>query len=225
MTGWIKLHRKLLNSDMYRSLNSVQRDVMVQILLSANHRTNQWEWKGKLFECKPGQFITSLNTLKNNCASAVTVQNIRTALNKLKTWQFLTYKSTKTGRLITVLNWDTYQVLHEEDQQSNQQTANKELTTNKNDKEVKNLYSRFFEERWLEYPVKDGKKAAKKYFLSTVKTDTDLKDFDLALKKYFRHLEIESWKKPKNGKTFFNNWPDWINWKEPEAQRIDGVVL
>ena len=225
MRGWIKLHRKLLNSDMYRSLNSAQRDVMMQVLLSANHESNQWEWKGKLFECKPGQFITSLKTLKNKCASNVTIQNIRTALIKLKTWQFLTYKSTKTGRLITVLNWDTYQVLHEEDQQSNQQTANKELTTNKNDREVKNIYSRFFEERWSKYPVKDGKKAAKKHFLATVKTDADLKNFDLALGNYLKHLEKESWKKPKNGRTFFNNWSDWTNWQEPETQGSDRMVL
>jgi len=33
--GWIKLHRKILNSDMYRSLNSKQRDVMITLLLMA----------------------------------------------------------------------------------------------------------------------------------------------------------------------------------------------
>jgi hypothetical protein len=114
---------------------------MIQVLLSANHKTNQWEWKGKLFKCKPGQFITSLKTLKKKCASNVTIQNIRTALIKLKTWQFLTNESTKTGRLITVLNWDAYQDIHKEDQQSNQQTTNKQLTTNKNDKELENKYS------------------------------------------------------------------------------------
>jgi hypothetical protein len=225
MRGWIKLHRKLLNSDMYRSLNSAQRDVMMQVLLSANHESNQWEWKGKLFECKPGQFITSLKTLKNKCASNVTIQNIRTALIKLKTWQFLTNESTKTGRLITVLNWETYQGIHEEYQQSKQQTANKRLTTNKNDKEIKNIYSRFFEERWCKYPVKDGKKAAEKHFLATVKNEQNVKDFDKALENYLRHLKNEDWKRPKNGKTFFNNWSDWVNWKEPEVQRREGVVL
>ena len=220
MIGWIKLHRKLLNSDMYKTLNSTQRDVMMQILLSANHKTNQWEWKGKLFECKPGQFITSLETLKNKCASNVTIQNIRTTLSKLKTWQFLTNESTKTGRLITVLNWDTYQGVHEEGQQSKQQAANKELTTNKNDKEIKNTYSRFFEERWLKYPVKDGKKAAKRYFLATVKSEEDLADFDKALENYLYHLKKESWKHPKNGSTFFNNWRDWLN-VETKPKRFD----
>jgi DNA replication protein DnaD len=222
MNGWIKLHRKLLNSDMYRSLNSTQRDVMIQVLLSANHKTNQWEWKGKLFECKPGQFITSLKTLKNKCASDVTIQNIRTALNKLKTWQFLTNKSTKTGRLITVLSWDTYQGMHEEDQQSNQQTANKELTTNKNDKERKEIYSRFFEERWQKYPVKDGKREAKKHFLATVQNDEDITDFDKAIENYLGHLEIENWKRPKNGSTFFNNWKDWIH-ARTETRRFDEI--
>ena len=210
MAGWIKLHRKLLNSDMYKSLNSTQRDVMIQVLLSANHKTNQWEWKGKLFECKSGQFITSLETLKSKCASGVTIQNIRTALIKLETWQFLTNESTNTGRVITVLNWDTYQDICEEGPQSNQQTANKELTTNNNYKERKNIYSRFFEERWNKYPVKDGEKAAKRYFQTTVKSEKDLADFDKALENYLYHLKKESWKHPKNGSTFFNNWKDWV---------------
>ncbi len=80
------------------------------------------------------------------------------------------------------------------------------------------INTRFFEERWLKYPNKDGRKAALKHFLASVKSDEDLRDFDKAIKNYLRHLEIETWKRPKNGSTFFNNWRDWVNWQGPQPK-------
>lgn len=128
---------------MYKHLNAEQRDVLIQILLLANFSENEWEWEGKIYKCEPGQFVTSLASIKEVCAKNVTTQNIRTALLALERWQFLTNKSTKTGRLITVLNWDTYQ--HPTNKDTNkeltkhQQRANKELTTNNNGNNVKNV--------------------------------------------------------------------------------------
>lgn len=90
-------------------------------------------------------------------------------------------------------------------------TLNNQRTQTRMNKNDNNIYSRFFEERWLKYPVKDGKKEAKRYFLATVKSEQDLKDFDKALDNYLCHLKTESWKRPKNGSTFFNNWKDWID--------------
>ncbi|MBS7531844.1 hypothetical protein IC619_015330 [Hazenella sp. IB182353] len=139
MEGWVKLHRKILQSDMYRTLNSKQRDVLMTILLMANHKENQWEYKGEIHTAKPGQFVTSVKSIKENCAKDVTEQNIKTTLKKLETWGFLTNKSTKTGRLITVVNWGLYQDTSKETNQDinqdlteNQPTSNQELTTNKN---------------------------------------------------------------------------------------------
>lgn len=102
----------------------------------ANHKENEWEFKGQIFKVKPGQFVTSLDGIKEECANDVSIQNIRTALLKLEKWGFLTNESTKTGRLITVVNWEVYQS-QSEDQQSDSQTANKELTPNKNVKNDK----------------------------------------------------------------------------------------
>lgn len=145
MDGWVKLHRKVLESDMYKSLNSKQRDVMITLLLMANHKSNKWEYKGEIYEAEPGQMVTSRASIRKNCAKDVTDQNLRTALKKLETWGFLTNKSTKTGRLITIVNWDIYQGSDTETNQvSNSQStkdqprANQELTPNKNVKNDKN---------------------------------------------------------------------------------------
>lgn len=122
--GWIKLHRKLLDNVIWKCSTPEQKVILITLLLMASHKDNQWIWKGKKFVCKPGQFITSLKALRKStgCSS----QNIRTSLVKFEKLEFLTNESTKTGRLITIINWDAYQDLNE---QANKAT-NKELTKN-----------------------------------------------------------------------------------------------
>ncbi|MBN2480443.1 MAG: hypothetical protein JXB19_01785 [Bacteroidales bacterium] len=130
--GWVKIHRKIINSPLYRSLNSKQRDVMIQCLLMANFKENEWEWHKKIFKCQPGQFITSLESLKEKCARDVTIKNIRTALIKLEKWKFLTNESAKTGRLITICKWEEYQLdENETGKQIGKQVANKWQTSGK----------------------------------------------------------------------------------------------
>lgn len=145
MDGWIKLHRKLLNSNMYKSLSSKQRDVMIQCLLLANHEENKWEWKGNIYKCNPGQFITSVESLKKICSTDVSVKNIRTTLAKLIKWKFLAIETANTGSLITICNWSIYQSKENENgKQMESKTANrwqtggKQVATNKNDKNDKN---------------------------------------------------------------------------------------
>ena len=83
--------------------------VLITILLLANHEENKWEWKGERYVCKPGQLITSLNSLVGECGEGVTIRNVRTALERFEKLGFLTNTSTKTGRLITIVNWEKYQ--------------------------------------------------------------------------------------------------------------------
>jgi len=166
MDGWIKIYRKIVESEMYQSLDSKQRDVMFQCLLLANHSNKKWEWGGELFECKPGQFITSLSKIKKRCAKDVSIKNIRTGLLKLKKWKFLAIKSAKTGRLITICNWETYQGNGQSTGQSIGPTGGKEAATNKNNKEYKEVLFGHFQEFWNRYPKKIKKKDTEQKFLN-----------------------------------------------------------
>lgn len=140
--GWVKLYRELKSKSIWQLSSPEQKVVLITILLLANHEENKWEWKGEQFICKPGQLITSLNSLVRECGDGISIQNVRTALDRFEKLGFLTNVSTKTGRLITVLNWEKYQGKdfvdnkgsHKEVTKS-QQRPNKDLTTNKNDKE------------------------------------------------------------------------------------------
>ena len=135
MSDWLKLHRKIQNSAMYKALNSKQRDILIQCLILANYEESEWEYNNESYKCKPGQFISSLDSIKKNCAKDVSIQNIRTCLLKLEKWHFLTNESTNKNRLITIVKWEQYQKKEEKLTSKitcDQQATNKQLTTIKN---------------------------------------------------------------------------------------------
>jgi hypothetical protein len=101
----------------------------------ANHEDNRF--RGKLIE--RGSFQTSYQMLSDQ--TGMSIQNIRTSLNKLILTGELTYKSTTQNGLITINNYDEYQSTNTPTNKqvtSDQQTTNKRLTTNKNLKNLKN---------------------------------------------------------------------------------------
>ncbi|MBU2701116.1 hypothetical protein Ga0466249_002227 [Sporomusaceae bacterium BoRhaA] len=147
MPGWIKLYRVLIEKAIWTCSTPEHCKILITLLMMANHEEKQWIWKGKKFEAKPGQFVTSLESIRKKCGKGVSTQNVRSALEKFKNLEFLTYEATKTGRLVTIVNWRSYQSKEDESNKdsnkrvtNDQQTSNKEPTTNKNviKKECKN---------------------------------------------------------------------------------------
>ena len=71
-----------------------------------------------------------------------------------------------------------------------------------------------FEEIWLKYPKRIGKKQAERHFFASVKVEQNWLDIQTALKNY---LESERVAKGfiQNGATWFGNWKDWVLFKEP----------
>lgn len=172
MQGWIKLYRELLDKPIWQCSTPEQKTIFITILLLANHKERQWEWQGKPFKCKPGQFITSIPSLVEKCGKNITPQKLRTALNKFEKYGFLTDESTNNGRLITIANWGLYQDIQNEiNMQTNRQvtvnqhSSNRQVTSNKNVKnEISNIYSSI-----IEYL---NKKADTRYRSTTKKTQS-----------------------------------------------------
>ncbi len=207
--GYIKAWRKILTSSMYKSLTASQRDVLWACLLSANHNESEWEWQGNMFRCKPGQFITSLDSMKGLCARDTSIRNIRTALVKLEKYDFLANKSTKTGRLISITNWDSYQQdTKQTDKQTDKgvtkdrQSTDKALTPNKNDKNYKNGKNKEIKTRFLDHvdlKDKEFETLKKKYGETRANRMIEvLNNYFMAntkrLKKYTSHYgAINSW--------------------------------
>ena len=66
-----------------------------------------------------------------------------------------------------------------------------------------------FSSLWTKYPNKDGRLAAERHFLATVKTEQDFKDIGLALENYLKS-DVVAKGFIKNGSTWFHNWRDWV---------------
>ncbi|ENQ2429800.1 TPA_asm: DNA replication protein DnaD [Listeria monocytogenes] len=145
--GWVKLHRDLKEKPIWRSSTPEQKTILVTLLMMANHKENEWEWMGKPFKAKPGEFVTSIKSITEECGKGISSQNVRTALKRFENYGFLTKESTKVNTLINIVNWGVYQesenkpnTLANNQLTNDAQTANKQLTTNKNvrTKECKN---------------------------------------------------------------------------------------
>lgn len=143
--GWIKLYRCLMDKPIWLNSTPEQKVILITILMLASHVDKEWEWQGKKFTIRPGQFVTSLPKLAEKCGDGISIQNVRTALKRFEKLEFLTNKSTKTGRLITIENWGIYQGRDDEPNSDansqltdSQQTPNRQLTPIKNNKNIKN---------------------------------------------------------------------------------------
>jgi len=139
MEGWIKLHRSLLDWEWWDDPPTLK--LYLYLLIKANHKEKKW--RGQVV--KPGQLVTGVHKLSE--CTKLSVQQVRTALKKLKSTNNLTSKSTNRFSLITISGWEKHQCDHAEatskstSQLTNkQQTNNKQITTNKNVKNVKNPF-------------------------------------------------------------------------------------
>jgi DNA-binding transcriptional MerR regulator len=147
MSGWIKIHRQILEWEWYSDNNSFR--VFLHLLLKANHK--QKRYKG--LELKIGTIITSRDILA--IETGLSVQQIRTALDKLKSTNEVTIKTNSQGTIIEVVNYAKYQLVTNE-VTIKEPTSNQQVTTNKNVKKEKNEKEVILDS-WIEY-----RKSAKK---------------------------------------------------------------
>lgn len=145
MSGYIGLYRCLLEKPIWQNSTPEQKSILITVLLMVNHHKKEWEWKNTKFIANPGQTITSIDKIVKAAGKGITTQNVRSALKRFEKLEFLTNESTKTGRLITIVNWELYQIdliKHNKDTSkevtNNQQRDNKEVTPNNNDNKDKN---------------------------------------------------------------------------------------
>lgn len=136
MEGWIKLHRRFLLWEWYKDSNT--KNLFLHLLIKANHKPNNYQG----ITVQRGQLVTGRKQLSYEIG--LSEQSIRTSLNRLKSTNEITIKTTNKNSIITILNYDFYQSEKETNQQANQQltsnqpATNQQSTTNKNDNNEEN---------------------------------------------------------------------------------------
>ena len=126
--GFITLQRQMLQWEWYTDINV--RGLFNHILLMANHTDKNY--RGTLI--KRGTFVTGLDVLAKE--NGLSVQQIRTCLNKLKSTNEITIKTSSKGSVIQVVKYNDYQASTNKvtsKATGQQQTSNKRTTSTNND--------------------------------------------------------------------------------------------
>ena len=200
MEGWIKLHRELLEWEWYS--DHVVRSLFIHCILKANHKDNNWRG----IAVKRGSFVSSYG--KSSDELGYSVQQIRTALKKLKSTNYLTYETNRQHTVFQVVRYDEYQSPTNEPTDV-QQTNNKRSTTNKNDNNDKNDKNSCFpfDEFWEKYDLKRSKEKCSNAYAK-------ISEEDRLIIKNTLPLYVDSTAKTKtenNGKIFRKNPITYLN--------------
>lgn len=195
-------------------------------------------------EIKAGQFVSSRARI--SAETGLTVDQVRTALKKLKDTGYISTKSTNKYTIYTVNGYQKYidcgQVAETTTEENTavengtkmEQPEEDAKETCKKSKEIceksnKKAINECFERLWKQYPNKRGKgqvSDAKKKTLYEIGEEK----IERALKRYLDDLSKDSsWRKPQNGSTFFNSgYVDYLDEnyeKPPEPQRNPASIL
>lgn len=126
--GFVKIYRSMLSWEWHD--DPITMATWMYCLMRANYETQRWH--GQIV--KPGQFVTSLAHMAKDIG--ISVRQLRTALNHLKSTHELTQTATNRATLITIEKWALYQSAGEKATQratskatNNRQTTDKQPTT------------------------------------------------------------------------------------------------
>ena len=88
--GWVKIHRQIINWEWYDEPNTFR--LFFHLLLKANHKPRKY--RGAIIDV--GQVMTGLDLLSKE--TGLSVQKIRTSLERLKSTNEITIKSSNKDK-------------------------------------------------------------------------------------------------------------------------------
>ena len=117
-SGWIRVYRSLMNKAWYKKAEYTL--LWVHILFKASHTEHEFWMNGKSVKLKPGQFVTGRKMLASE--TGVNESKVERILKTFENEQQIEQQKTSKNRMITVLNWGSYQ---KSEQHIEQQANNK----------------------------------------------------------------------------------------------------
>ena len=135
MEGYVKLHRKLLDSAIFANEKALK--VFVWCLLKSTYSPRKVMCGMQMVELEPGQFITGRKRAAEELA--IPERTVYDVMTTLKDQQLISIKPNNRFSVVTVVNWALYQVDTEESNNKNgsSPTTNQQQTnTNKKDKKI-----------------------------------------------------------------------------------------
>ncbi|OSM28110.1 DnaD domain-containing protein [Enterococcus faecalis] len=140
-TGYIKLYRKVTNSFVWTNANMFK--LWSLCLMKASHKESRFIFNGQEIAVSSGQFVTGRAVIEKEFNEGVprdqqiVGRTLWRWLKKFENEQMLSISSTPKYSVITINNWDDYQV-NDQQVSNNRPTSVQQLSTYKNDKNEKN---------------------------------------------------------------------------------------
>ena len=209
--GFIKLHRKMLQWEWYTDINT--KAVFLHCLFMAN-------WKDSRFmgvDVPRGSFVSSYTQLA--AQTKLSVQNVRTAINHLKSTGELTVRTTSKFSVITVINYNLYQ---DDNRQSNsqptgdQQATNRRLTTIEESKNIRKEEYTLTDAREESEPIKHPYGIYNNVYLTDGEMDELIKAYP---GEYQDMIENLSTYMRSKGKIYDDHYATLMKWKREDAEK------
>lgn len=137
MSGWIKLHRKILDSPVFENEKILK--VFMYCLLQASHKDHTHLVGTQVVNLKAGQMVFGRESWSKRLK--IKESTLYRYMKLLETLNIIEIKTNNKFSIVTVVNWGVYQ---DSNNQSEQQMDNKwttdeqQMDTNKNVKNEKN---------------------------------------------------------------------------------------
>ena len=172
----VLINRKILGWEWYKDVNTYK--LFTHLIYKANYEDSMYRG----IKVLRGQIYTGLDLLKFE--TGLTMQQTRTAIKKLISTNDITSKTTNKYRLITVLNYNKYQLtnkqLNKQSNKQNKQSVTSTLTASKEYKEHKEYKEEDIKDTIVQIPYKEivdilNKKIDTNFSFNTTNTRTKIK--------------------------------------------------
>ncbi|HCZ5832857.1 TPA: DnaD domain protein, partial [Staphylococcus aureus] len=142
MTGWIKLHRKLLDSPIFQ--NEKLFKVFAYCLMKASHKDHTQLVGRRVVELEKGQFVFGRKRASEELR--LKESTVRDYIKLLENLGTIVVKSDNKFSVITVVNWAIYQSMEEnsDSKNDNKSTTNQQQMDNKsttNQQQINNKWT------------------------------------------------------------------------------------
>ena len=227
--GYFPLWRKITDWGWYKDSNT--KAVFLHLLLTANHKESHFLGHKIL----RGQCVHGIIELSKNLG--LSISQIRTAIKHLKLTSEVTIHVTNRFSVYSLCNFNKYlpnsipnrkpdDNLYDKPIANQSQADDNPIATSNNDNNIKNDkdIEVNFNLLWDIYPIKEGKKQAFSHYKSALKEKNKHEDVKKALENYLIKVKTEGiqHKFILHGKTFFNNWKDYLDYNiKTQTSRSD----
>ena len=226
--GWIKLHRKILGNPIIMK-DSDHLAVWTYLLLNATHAEYPALFKGQKIMLQPGQLLTGRKSIADKLK--ISESKVTRILNSFKSEQQIEQQTSNKNRLISILNWDLYQISEQQIEtqvNNNRTTSEQQVNTNKNVKNIKNDKNGInnipdSDESEPPAPVK-SKPVKHKYgeYKNVLLTDEELRKLKTEYSDYEKRIENLSAYVESTGKKYKSHYATIRNWARKDAEKKPG---